>query len=145
MLLFTGIILSVARGLISIFDDRIEFVTIGGLVKGITLDDVKLGVSVLRNQHLANIFYRLRLIEAYGTGILKINECYEDDMVKPVIQTTDNAFKITLPNRNFVTEDQEFQHMERNSRITIPEKKRKTDSCGFGIVAAIKGHLCVRM
>ena len=125
MLLFTGIILSAAPGLISIFDDRIEFVTIGGLVKGITLDDVKLGVSVLRNQHLANIFYRLRLIEAYGTGILKINECYEDDMVKPVIQTTDNAFKITLPNRNFVTEDQEFQHMERNSRITIPEKKEK--------------------
>ena len=85
-------------GLISIFDDRIEFVTIGGLVKGITLDDVKLGVSVLRNQHLAKqFFYRLRLIEAYGTGILKINECYEDDMVKPVIQTTDNAFKITCP------------------------------------------------
>ena len=54
--------------LISIFEDRIEFVTIGGLVKGITLEDVKLGVSVLRNQHLANIFYRLRLIEAYGTG-----------------------------------------------------------------------------
>ena len=64
--------------LISIFEDRVEFVTIGGLVKGITLDDVKLGVSVLRNQHLANIFYRLRLIEAYGTGILKINESYGD-------------------------------------------------------------------
>ena len=60
--------------LISIFEDRIEFVTIGGLVKGITLDDVKLGIPVLRNQHLANIFYRLRLIEAYGTGILKIND-----------------------------------------------------------------------
>lgn len=64
--------------LISIFEDRIEFVTIGGLVKGITLEDVKLGVSVLRNQHLANIFYRLRLIEAYGTGILKINESYDE-------------------------------------------------------------------
>lgn len=35
--------------LIRIFEDRIEFVTIGGLVKGITLNDVKLGVSVLRN------------------------------------------------------------------------------------------------
>lgn len=87
--------------LISIFEDRIEFVTIGGLVKGITLDDVKLGISVLRNQHLANIFYRLRLIEAYGTGILKINECYDDYDVKPLIETTGNAFKITLPNTNF--------------------------------------------
>ena len=37
--------------LISIFENRVEFVTIGGLVKGITLDDVKLGVSVLRNHH----------------------------------------------------------------------------------------------
>ncbi|MDE7186370.1 MAG: putative DNA binding domain-containing protein [Lachnospiraceae bacterium] len=87
--------------LISIFEDRMEFVTIGGLVKGITLDDVKLGVSVLRNEYLANTFYRLRLIEAYGTGILKINECYDDYAVKPIIETTSNAFKITLPNTNF--------------------------------------------
>lgn len=87
--------------LISLFDDRLEFVTIGGLVRGITLDDVKLGVSVLRNQHLANIFYRLRLIEAYGTGILKINEAYNEHPVKPLIETTSNAFKITLPNLNF--------------------------------------------
>lgn len=36
-----------------------------------SLDDIMPGVSVLRNQNLANIFYRLRLIEAYGTGILK--------------------------------------------------------------------------
>lgn len=92
--------------LISIFEDRIEFVTIGGLVKGITLDDIKLGVSVLRNQYLANIFYRLRLIESYGTGILKINECYDDYDVKPLIETTDNAFKVTLPNTNFYTEKQ---------------------------------------
>ncbi len=92
--------------LISIFEDRIEFVTIGGLVKGIVLDDVMLGVSVLRNQNLANIFYRLRLIEAYGTGILKINECYNDYAVKPMIETTCNAFKITLPNTNFHSQEQ---------------------------------------
>ncbi len=44
---------------ISIFENRIEFVTIGGLVKGIALEDVMLGVSTLRNQYLANIFYHL--------------------------------------------------------------------------------------
>ena len=89
-----------SSALISIFDDRIEFVTIGGLVRGITLEDVNLGVSVLRNQYLANIFYRLHLIEAYGTGIPKINESYEDCRKKPLIEATENAFKITLPNRN---------------------------------------------
>lgn len=87
--------------LISIFDDRIEFVTIGGLVRGLTFNDIMLGVSALRNQKLANVFYRLRLIEAYGTGILKINESYADYSVKPKFEVTDNAFKITLPNINF--------------------------------------------
>ena len=111
--------------LISIFEDRIEFVTIGGLVKGITLDDVKLGVSVLRNQHLANIFYRLRLIEAYGTGILKINECYDDYVMKPVIETTDNAFKITLPNTNFHTEEQKIQYISKTGGSTSMIKKEE--------------------
>jgi len=31
-----------------------------------------IGVSQCRNEKLANIFYRLKLIEAYGTGISKI-------------------------------------------------------------------------
>lgn len=91
--------------LISIFDDRIEFVTVGGLVRGISFDDIMLGVSVLRNQHLANVFYRLRLIEAYGTGLLKIHECYADSPAKPRIEVSDNAFKITLPNLNYSRRD----------------------------------------
>lgn len=90
--------------LISIFDDRIELVTIGGLVRGLTFDDIMLGVSALRNQKLANVFYRLKLIEAYGTGILKINESYADYTVKPQFEVTDNAFKITLPNTNYAGE-----------------------------------------
>lgn len=108
--------------LISIFEDRIEFVTIGGLVKGITLDDVKLGVSVLRNQYLANTFYRLRLIEAYGTGILKINECYDDYDVKPKIETTDNAFKITLPNTNFYAEEKASNIVKMDGSTSVTKK-----------------------
>jgi len=86
--------------LISIFDDRIEFVTIGGLIKGLNLNDIMLGVSALRNPNLANIFYRLKLIEAYGTGIQKIMEAYRGTPVLPTIETSDNAFKTTLPNSN---------------------------------------------
>ncbi len=114
-----------AATLISIFEDRIEFVTIGGLVKGIALDDVMLGVSALRNQYLAAIFYRLRLIEAYGTGILKINECYDDYAVKPMIETTDNAFKITLPNTNFHAEEQKASRNSKTSGSTSLTKKKE--------------------
>ena len=111
--------------LIRIFEDRIEFITIGGLVKGIALDDVMLGVSALRNQYLANIFYRLRLIEAYGTGILKINECYNDYVVQPVIETTDNAFKITLPNTNFHVERQKVLNYCKTGGSTSVTKKEE--------------------
>ena len=105
--------------LISIFDDRIEFVTIGGLVRGLTFDDIMLGVSALRNQNLANVFYRLNLIEAYGTGILKINESYADCAVKPQFEVTDNAFKITLPNSNYAG--------ERKDVATPPKVEGKVD------------------
>ena len=90
--------------LISIFDDRIEFVTLGGLPKGIAMSDVMMGVSVPRNRSLANIFYRLHLIEAFGTGMLKIKECYAGYPCQPAVETSENAFKMALPNVNYWTE-----------------------------------------
>lgn len=89
-----------ASAFISIYEDRIEFVSIGGLMPGIDLEDVMVGISVCRNQDLANVFYRLHLIEAYGTGMGKIMKAYESMQIKPVIETTKNAFKIILPNIN---------------------------------------------
>ena len=89
-----------ASALIGIYEDRIEFVSIGGLMPGIELEDVLAGLSVCRNQALANVFYRLHLIEAYGTGLRKIVEAYEGTPEKPIIATTKNSFKITLPNVN---------------------------------------------
>ncbi|EET61429.1 divergent AAA domain protein [Marvinbryantia formatexigens DSM 14469] len=89
-----------ASSLISIYADRIEFVSIGGLMPGIDLEDIMVGISVCRNQDLANVFYRLHLIEAYGTGMGKIMRAYKDVEEKPSIETTKNAFKIILPNIN---------------------------------------------
>lgn len=93
-----------ASTFISIFDDRIEFVTLGGLPKGIAMGDVMMGVSVPRNRRLANIFYRLHLIEAFGTGMLKIRECYAGCSCQPTVEASENAFKITLPNVNYGVE-----------------------------------------
>lgn len=89
-----------ASSFIRMYTDRIEFTSIGGLLKGITLEDIQLGISVCRNPKLANIFYRLELIEAYGTGIQKILDSYSESEFKPQFVTTENAFKIILPNRN---------------------------------------------
>lgn len=110
--------------LISIFDDRIEFVTIGGLVKGLSLADIKLGVSMLRNKNLANVFYRLHLIEAYGTGLLKIDECYVDCAVKPQLLATDNAFKLVLPNINFAAKRVKNYSFEDESKTASKKEER---------------------
>ncbi len=96
-----------ASTLISIYEDRIEFVSIGGLLPGLELDDLMMGVSVCRNPHLANVFYRLQLIETYGTGMKKIMGAYADAPVQPKITTTNNAFKIILPNVNVAPKAEE--------------------------------------
>ncbi|WP_099204512.1 RNA-binding domain-containing protein [Scatolibacter rhodanostii] len=93
-----------ASTLISIFDDRIEFISVGGLVRGISADDIMLGVSITRNENLAHIFYRLTLIEAYGTGIPKILKSYQSFPLQPKFEISENAFKITLPNKNILQE-----------------------------------------
>lgn len=86
--------------LVSMFSDRLEIVTLGGLVVGVEMDDIMMGVSYLRNSRLADIFYRLHFIEAYGTGIAKINNAYKDQYVQPLFESTSNAFKIVLPKCN---------------------------------------------
>jgi len=87
---------------VKIYSDRIEFITPGGLVSGIEIDDIMSGYSVCRNANLAAVFYRLQLIEAYGTGILKIFEAYKSAPKQPRIDITPNVFKLTLPNMNAV-------------------------------------------
>ena len=101
-----------ASSFVSFYADRIEFTSIGGPLSGVTLKDVMMGISVCRNVKLANIFYRLELIEAYGTGMRKIMEAYAGTGKKPEIATSDNAFKIILPNLN-VHADQEEASVHR--------------------------------
>lgn len=86
-----------ASSMVGIYADRMEFTSIGGLLPGIHKDDILLGISVCRNPKLANIFYRLELIEAYGTGLLKIQSAYSENPVPPEFLITTNAFKVILP------------------------------------------------
>ena len=86
--------------IINIYDDRMEFISLGGLVKGLTLADIRGGVSQPRNAVIANVFYRLELIESYGTGIQKILESYAGCGIEPKFAPAPASFVVTLPNRN---------------------------------------------
>ena len=86
--------------IINVNDSKMEFISLGGLLPGLTTEDIRLGVSQPRNKKLAEVFHRLRSIESYGTGIRRIFKLYENCPVQPTIEVTTNAFKIVLPNMN---------------------------------------------
>lgn len=109
-----------ASTLIKIFTDRIEYISIGGLMPGIHEADILLGVSVCRNPKLANIFYRLDFIEAYGTGLPKIMDNYRQYQVKPLLETAPNVFKMTLPNT----------YALHNSNYFVQEKQTTHEAYG---------------
>ncbi len=121
---FTGSIL------VSLFDDHFEITSLGGLVKGISIEDLYNGVSESRNPNLANIFYRLKYVESFGTGIGRIIESYKEYDKEPLILNTENTFKVTLYNVNYIKEnnikilptnltqeEQIIEYLKKNSKI----------------------------
>lgn len=104
--------------LINIYNNRMEFVSIGGLVKGITINDIMLGISQPRNDKLAAIFYRLKLIEAYGTGIIKIMDSYRHYGTQPILKVSDHAFVISIPNMNDINVN-ELRSLSSQEKIIL--------------------------
>ncbi len=97
---------------VSMFDDRIEIISPGGLPSGITEDEYLSGkLSVLRNRNLANVFYRLGFVEIFGTGVPRIKQLYEEGLKQPVFEISENTIKIVLP------------VFEQNLNLTEDERK----------------------
>ena len=83
---------------ISMYEDRIEINSPGGLPKGISEEEYLYGnISVLRNPIIAGVFYRLDIIEKFGTGIARINNEYTHSMAKPGFDISENNIRIVLP------------------------------------------------
>ena len=83
---------------VSMFNDRIEVVSPGGLPAGLTEAEYLSGrISVLRNPIIANVFYRLKIVEIFGTGILRIHQTYQHSVMKPSFEFGENTIKVILP------------------------------------------------
>lgn len=83
---------------INLYSDRLEIISLGGLVSGLSIEAVMMGASQPRNEKLANLFYRMKLIEAYGTGISKIISSYKGLNNQPKFENVEGAFRVVLPN-----------------------------------------------
>lgn len=86
--------------IINMYDDHIEFNSLGGLVSGLSMEAIMVGISQSRNPNLAAVFYRLKWVESYGTGIKKIKRLYANSGSEPIFIAVDGAFSVTMSNRN---------------------------------------------
>lgn len=83
---------------VSMYDDRVEIVSPGGLPEGMTQDEYLRGqVSLLRNPVIGNVFFRLHLIESFGTGVRRMNQAYNGSETKPIYSFSPNTITVTLP------------------------------------------------
>jgi predicted HTH transcriptional regulator len=82
---------------ISIFDDRLEVENPGLLPFGLTVEDLRRGISKLRNRVLGRVFHELGLIEQWGSGIQRMTAaCRDAGLDTPALEEIGTRFRLTL-------------------------------------------------
>lgn len=86
--------------LCSIFSDRCEVVSLGGVIENLSVDDLRMGVSASRNPMLAEIFASLRLARLCGQGFAAMNRCYGVGERRVLVRCSESVFSATVPARS---------------------------------------------
>ncbi len=82
---------------IAFMDDRIEIESPGILLPGLTVEDLRQGVSRIRNPVIARVFRELNLIEQWGTGIRRIfTEAANLGLPSPTIEEVGLRLRLTI-------------------------------------------------
>ena len=82
---------------VAIFDDRLEVTSPGGLYNGLTFEEAMNGHSKLRNRAVANVFNQIGFIEAWGTGIQRIQDAAKEyELPKPEFIEMPDFFRVNL-------------------------------------------------
>ena len=83
---------------IAMYDDRIEIISLGKLPEGLSKEEfLKNNISILKEPIIANVFFRLNIIEKFGTGIERIRTEYENNILKPEFEINENTIIFKLP------------------------------------------------
>jgi ATP-dependent DNA helicase RecG len=82
---------------VSIFEDRIEIENPGLLAGGMTIGDIRNGVSKLRNRVIGRVFRELKLIEQWGSGFQRMSaSCKAIDLPEPRMEEVAFRFRVTF-------------------------------------------------
>ncbi len=104
---------------VSVYDDRVEVLSPGGLYGGLDIEAALSGKSKCRNAAISEAFHYMKIIEAWGTGLGRIqNSCREYGLKEPVIEEFGDGFRVIFY-RKVINADQKV--------ISEPEKVISTD------------------
>ena len=79
------------------FDDRIEIENPGVLLAGLTIDDIRQGISRLRNRVIGRVFKELGYIEQWGSGIQRASaECEAAGLAAPEFEERGFRFRVSV-------------------------------------------------
>jgi predicted HTH transcriptional regulator len=82
---------------VALYDDRLEVESPGLLPFGLTVDDLREGISRLRNRVMGRVFHELGLIEQWGSGIQRMTAaCREIGLAEPDLEEIGLRFRVTL-------------------------------------------------
>jgi len=82
---------------LSLFSDRLEVENPGLLPFGLTVEDLRYGISKLRNRVIGRVFHELGLVEQWGSGIQRIlTACREAGLREPQFEEIAVRFRVTL-------------------------------------------------
>jgi predicted HTH transcriptional regulator len=82
---------------VALFDDRLEIENPGLLPFGLTIEDIRKGISKLRNRVIGRAFQELGLIEHWGSGIQRMTAaCRDRGLDAPKLEEIGTHFRVTL-------------------------------------------------
>jgi ATP-dependent DNA helicase RecG len=119
---------------IAMFDNRIEIASPGGLPEGMDEEQFYKGLTSLsRNPIIANIFFRLKLIEQFGTGVNRIIDSYKVYRLNPSFEISPLQIRIILPVTNY-----DYSKLESKESIiaylkAFPKSSRQSIENAIGI------------
>lgn len=82
---------------LAVFDDRVEIENPGLLPFGMTVDDIRMGVSRVRNRVIARTFRELGYIEQWGSGVPRMAAaCLQMGLPEPQIDDFGGRVRLTF-------------------------------------------------
>ncbi|HAH63830.1 MAG TPA: hypothetical protein DCL73_17220 [Treponema sp.] len=114
---------------VSVFDDRIEVLSPGGLYGGLTKKEMLSGSSSIRNRLIADIFQKMHIVEKWGTGIQRVFAvCQEAGIAVPEYTVEAGSVRVNFYRQSFdkkVSDNNDGVSVGANDGVSVGANKQK--------------------